>query len=118
METSLALLLLFGALLIVSTLCVWVLKHLSKQHERNEEAASKLLDKALALLASRDTLAYGSIQLSDYGRYDATQEDYDPSDAGEQARIDARRGMGDLNGPERAAAEALAGDGDFFAPGF
>lgn len=117
METSLALLLLFGALLTVSTLCVWTLRHLSKQHERNEQSASRLLDKSIALLASRDALTYQSVQFMDAARYDSPQEDYDPSDEGEMTRIDSRRGEDDLNGPERAAAEALDG-GDFFAPGF
>ena len=116
MDNWLSLLLLFGALLIVSTLCVWMVRHLSKQHARNEEAAVRLLDKAVALLSARDALTYQSIQLSDYGRYDAPQETYDPSDEGEMERIASRHGEDDLNGPERAAAESF-GDAPF-APGF
>lgn len=90
--------------------------HLSKQHARNEESASRLLDKSIALLSARDALTYQSIQLADYARYDAPQEDYDPSDQGEMDRIAARDGTGVLNDHERAAAESF-GD-DHFAPGF
>jgi hypothetical protein len=125
METSLALLLLFGALLIVSTLCLLVLRHLSQAHERAADryqtiiaGYERLSDKTAALLVSRDALAYQSVQLSDYGRYDASEgESYDPSDEAEMERIRRRAGEDDLNGPERAAAAALD-DGDFFAPGF
>ena len=119
MENLGALLLVFGSLLIVSTLCVWTMRHLSKQHAQVTEGYQRLLDKSIALNASRDALTYQSVQLSDYGRYDAPQEVYDPSDDGEMERIRQRMGEDDLNGPERAAAEALdSNGGDFFAPGF
>lgn len=106
---------------------MWTIRHLSKQHERVVdrfqtivEGHEKLLDKSAALLASGDALTYQSVQLSDYGRnaeYDSVV--YDPSDEGEIARIAERSGEDELNGPERAAADALAGDADdFFAPGF
>ena len=91
---------------------------LSKGRQAELDGLHRLLDKSIALNASRDALTYQSIQLSDFGRYDATQEVYDPSDAGEMERIQNRvGGEDDLNGPERAAAESYDGR-DFFAPGF
>jgi len=82
------------------------------------EGYQKLLDKSIAIAASHDALAYQSIQFMDAARYDSPQEVYDPSDDGEMERIRNRAGEGDLNGPERAAAESLADGGDFFVPGF
>lgn len=93
-----------------------MIRQMSKWRQQELDGLQRLLDKSIALNAAGDALTYQSIQLADYGRYDAAQEDYDPSDVGEMNRIAARDGTGDLNGPERAAAESL-GD-DHFAPGF
>lgn len=93
-----------------------MIRHSSKQRQAELDGLHRLLDKSIALTAAGDALAYQSIQLSDYARYDATEEEYDPSDAGEMERIAARDGTGDLNGSERDVAESF-GD-DHFAPGF
>ena len=106
------------ALLIVSALCVWVIRKVQEQNAREAEGYQKLLDKSIALNAARDPLAYQGIQYMNAAGYDSGQT-YDPSDEAEIDRIEARQGEGDLNGPERSAAEALADDGhDYFVPGF
>ncbi len=79
---------------------------------------SALLDKAIALLGTKDPLSYQSVQYMQPVGYDA-DETYDPSEDGEISRIRARgnyfESEGELNASERAAAESI---GDAFLSDF
>ena len=115
-----------ATVLILCGLFVWVTKHQAKEREQislreqtKAELQAKILDKTIALLASRDALTYQSVQFMNGVSYDAT-EPYDPSDEAEIRRIEERnRPVGDeegeLNGSERSIADALSSEG---IPGF
>lgn len=89
-------------------------KQLSETFETAYKGQGVLLDKALAMLGTKDPLSFQSVQYMTPGGYDSG-DDYDPSPDGEIARIAARQGTrygeeteGDLNASELAAAQDLA----------
>jgi hypothetical protein len=101
MSSTLWIVLGISLILLLSTVVVVVLVLMVKWQRQQEERQTEglkllnqnnrgqleLLDKTVALLASRDTLAYQQIQVMGASSgYDDAQA-YDPSDAGEIERI-------------------------------
>jgi hypothetical protein len=131
MLTSLTLWIVLAALLILSVffgLCLWILLRWRRQEQAmtkelllssrsSQSEQSALLDKTVALLASRDALTFQQVQLMNQpSGYD--EPAFDPSDAGEIERIRHESPLaadqGDLNDFEQEVASEFgfdAGDG-------
>lgn len=86
---------------------------------QNSHEMVAALDKAMALIASRDPLAFQQLQVMNPSQYDAV-EPYDPSDEGELERIRTRNpdlaAEGDLSNYERDIVSELGIDPEFFLP--
>jgi hypothetical protein len=68
------------------------LAELSRQNQATLSSSLSLLEKAQALVAASDPLAYQAIRGMDQSpQY--SDADYDPSDEGEMQRIDTRSGV-------------------------
>lgn len=86
---------------------------------QNQHELVAALDKAMALLASRDPMTFQQLQAMNVSPYE-TVEPYDPSDEGELNRIRTRNhdlaDEGDLDAYERDIVSELGIDPEFFLP--
>lgn len=87
---------------------------------QNQHDLVVALDKAMALIASRDALTFQQLQMMNGASYDDTTEKYDPSDEGEYARIHGKNPdlaeEGDLNAYERDIIGDIGVDPEFLFP--
>src|SRR6478609_12123092 len=71
---------------------------LTTSHSESSKELTKLIDKQMALLASKGPLEYQAVQLMNQQNLEVVSDDYDPSDAAEIERLKERGSLNDVYG--------------------